>query len=59
LEANDPNKENFSAYTFYMWEEAREDKQLQQKKYRGIVDIKFTKCNKCDAELLGELKKYL
>ncbi len=57
LEANDPNKENFSAYTFYMWEETRKDKQSQQKKYRGMVDIKFTKCKKCDVELRGELSK--
>lgn len=50
LEAKHPNKENFSAYTFYMWEESK-------KNYRGMVDIKFTKCEKCDEELRGELKK--
>jgi len=53
LEANHPNKKNFSAYTLYMWEE----KGSQQKKYRGIVDIKFTKCEECDEDLRGELRK--
>ncbi len=53
LEANNPNKNNFSAYTFYMWEE----KKSQRKDYRGRVDITFTKCKKCEVELRGALSK--